>query len=154
MTKEIQLPRTPSKLLQIALDDTIKSERSPFFRVKMYEWHSPFVEYLNNRAPVKLCAVCMAGSIISWTLGKDRHVHIEPDHLSNHNRDCLFAVNDFRQGNIEGAMIILGYPKETFERVEKKIGGEIFTPVYHDTDTAPFRKYIRGLIKDFKEMGL
>ena len=89
-------PAPPDKLwkvVEIALADLKKAESSTEYDVHMNWWHKP------NGS----CTVCLAGSVMAFTLGvpKERNIG-DPCRLGKW-ADALYALDYFRKGDFGGA---------------------------------------------------
>ena len=109
-----QLPDKPSAVIRLAVDDLEKCEGDERYGIDMSEWHLP--TYMNGK-----CMVCLAGAVMSQTLGFDLNDYSDPDFIDDINtRKKMFALNDFRTGHIAYALDRLGFnlPFEILARID------------------------------------
>lgn len=92
-----KLPGRPSELICLALDDLEKAEKSDRYKIDMRKWHHP--------AGGK-CAVCLAGSVMAFSLKKSATKGPTPG-LPSKEKNALFALNSFRAGEIDCAFLWL-----------------------------------------------
>ena len=93
-----ELPDRLSALILVALEDLEKVEASPRYKVRMEIWHLPQKDY---------CGVCLAGSVIAFSLGADPDVPIQPDDFHHSIDDKLCALNLVRGGDISLALEVI-----------------------------------------------
>lgn len=137
MTKRKSLPRKPSELLALALKDLAAVERSRKYQVNMHFWHDP--KALDSGK----CAVCLAGVVLAKSLGytpdEDTYPSLQPEKIAHQ----LIALDYMRNGEIQSATELLGYKKAPGDR-------EI---VPYEDNPREFKRQMRQLIKDYKEIG-
>lgn len=103
--KNITLPKKASAFLTLALNDLIKAEASPDYRVDFESWHSPGFD--GSPDPSSLpdtyyCSVCLAGAVIAGTLKASRLKALEPvDECFGDWSAPLLALDDVRRGGFE-----------------------------------------------------
>ena len=128
-----KLPGKPSALLELAMKDLAKVERSQRYIVDMVEWHSPI---LNNQ-----CAVCLAGAVMANSLDIPPDHDITPDCFYQEEH-ALCAIDEFRCGNISRGFKFLGISGGLeFNRTMPRYGNREFKPA------------MKQLIKDLKKGG-
>lgn len=105
-----------SELLEIAIDDLKKCERSDDYEINMAVWYKT-----NGK-----CSVCMAGSVLAQTMGLGpSRKDFEAEFHSQKN--IINAIDDLRIGNILGAYqtlhgnITKGENTAELHRIEEKI---------------------------------
>ena len=89
-------PAPPDKLwkvVEIALADLKKAEASPEYSVDMSVWHQP------NGA----CKVCLAGSVMAFTLGVPIDRRVGDANRMGKWENPLRALDYFRLGNFQSA---------------------------------------------------
>lgn len=98
MTKNLSVEdwTTPSKVLQIALDDLRSVRAQPdVYTVHMNYWHHPMYA-------VTSCAVCLAGAVMVGSLDVPPSSNISLDAIIDPNiRTALDALDDYRSGDID-----------------------------------------------------
>lgn len=136
----MKLPNKPSELILLALQDLAKARRDKKYYVDMATWHYP--DSSTNR-----CVVCLAGSVMAFTLKKSINKYLFPDDFAQDTRDKLIALDYFRKGIISSGCRVLGIelPFDDFDDVE--------IPNY-EQGYLPFRSAMRKLAKRFKEFNL
>lgn len=86
-TARCRLPKKPSALILLALDDLAKAERSPRYRVDMGTYHGGS-ENLPQYDPATCkvtrpkaapCVVCLAGSVMAFSLNVPPEIDVEPN---------------------------------------------------------------------------
>jgi hypothetical protein len=103
------LPRKPSRLIRLSLKDLAEREADPRYTICMGGWHETFDQK---------CYVCLAGATMA-RLGVRPTRHCDPSAFDKNNRHKLYALNCFRNGNVEGALqeLHLERPKGIQRRV-------------------------------------
>lgn len=90
------LPGRPSELIELALADLKKVERSKKYVVDMSNWH--------RRSGSNICHVCLAGAVMAKELKFDSKISAIP---SGPETIPLAALNALRTGDVEGAFSYL-----------------------------------------------
>jgi hypothetical protein len=150
------LPDKPSALLAVALADLEKAERSRRYKIDMGTWHNP-------SANEKTCSVCLAGSIMAFSLkvpptqdadawgeGLGAAKKVDPDLTEK-----LLFIDKMRAGRFSSGV----HNPAFIRRARKKTGvtGSVNfqhqIPFYED-DPNGFKRGMRKMIKSFREFGL
>ena len=134
-----KLPDKPSELLQLALDDLAKVERSLDYEVDMENWHTP--------PEGGVCHVCMAGAVMAKTLKVDRFKGYTPHNFETGTRKKLRALDIFRTGNLIRALDVLEIDHSRF--IALRIG----VTDYHE-DRTQFKEDMRDIIEALEREGL
>ena len=129
------LPRTPSKLIRLALADLAKCEEDPRYKVHMGEWHEP---------KGGVCSVCLAGSVIAQTIGTLPVVSCIPCFFDDEEM-TLIALDALRNGDVSDAFDDLGLG-------ESPIDDREITP--YEDDHERFRTDMEELANDLEKAGL
>lgn len=95
MITYIPAPKKASQAIRMAMNDLAKAEASPHYRVSMASWHLGFKE---NK-----CAVCLAGSIIAFSMNASRHNSFSPHFFNDEWKGILIALDNIRRFSLEGA---------------------------------------------------
>lgn len=106
----IKLPNKPSKLIELALKDLKKCEKSKKYKIDMLRWHT----FMRSK-----CYVCLSGSVIAQTLKIKPTIRAKPVGTFNFNsavqkrfskdtKNKLQALNFFRVGEIKLGLVELG----------------------------------------------
>lgn len=126
------LPKKPSRLIQLALEDLAVCETDPRYEICMGAWHGPVGG---------ICLVCLAGATMA-------RLGATPDKTFNHqsfgkvNRSRFLALNFFRTGRINDAFVELGIKRP------RGIGAQYAVPSY-EFDPAGFK---RALVRIFRRL--
>ncbi len=132
----MKLPKKPSALIRLALDDLRKVERSKKYKVNMNVYHIPFDS---------ICNVCLAGAVMAKTL------KIPPYSVSstfNFNEgDKLRAINWLRCGSVDVAFHILNLPMFKGNEFNRNISN------YSKRNKNKFHKQMRQLARDLEKGG-
>ena len=86
--KSLPNPIKPSALIRLARCDEKKAHASSDYTVDMKDWHE---------TSFAGCAVCFAGAVMAFSLGGDPKRKLAPAECDADTRDCLYALNAFRQ---------------------------------------------------------
>lgn len=90
-----------STLLQIAVDDVCRSERSKKYKIEMHDWHNP--------DGMGRCSVCAAGAVMSRTLRCPvTRSFVPSSYTDGAIIKRLHAIDDLRQGYIARAAREIG----------------------------------------------
>lgn len=152
MQKALKLPNKLSDLMEVALKDLAKAERSAFYNAEMGSWHQP--QY--NRGDVVSCDVCFAGSVIAFTLHADKDSQMAPSMFSRDLHGKLIALNSVRNGGYGSAAYSMGFSV----RRQKKIAAHVLAspalahrPVSYHRDRKVFKEDIRAAIRALRGIG-
>lgn len=111
------LPNIPSALIRIAIKDLEACEISDRYTINMGNWHRQVLKEYNYDSfrwvelPTFKCSVCLAGAVMSQTLGTNGIGTREPSEFPA-DEEALVALDALRQGDFTTAFIALGYPME------------------------------------------
>ena len=153
-----RLPKLPSALLRLAVNDLVKVERSKRYEVAMGDWHT-------GQCSDDVCHVCLAGSVLAKSLNipKDADFGGVGWIYLPHGRYTelrLKALDSFRQGNIMYALRTLGswYEKKFLGQANTDDWVEIYTVVrnqpLYSRDPGVFKSSLRRLATLLARMGL
>lgn len=141
------LPNKASDLINVALADLIKCERSPKYTINMGMWHWPRIS--------GKCAVCLAGSVMAQSLSATPNKMRGPLLYPRDVRKKLLALNDLRVGEVNCALAKLGI------RALDKVPGPRSKEPQFDRKITPycglpglFKRQMRKLAKDLAKAGL
>ena len=136
-----KLPDKPSELIRLALHDLELCEQDDRYIIDMGKWHRP--EY-------DICAVCLAGSVMAKSLNKKRHASGGPAKYKSITSRKLYALNEFRLGNIFiGIKLML----KDSENMLPFIPAPRLISKY-DKNPIKFKQQMHQLADDFERMGL
>ena len=93
----IKLPNKLSDLMEVALKDLRRVERSKKYVVDMGKWHSP-----NS-----VCHVCYGGAVMTRVLKPDEGIGALRGTFGNRTTHKFLALNAIRTGDISDALDIL-----------------------------------------------
>ncbi len=121
---ETKLPRKPSVLIRLALDDLRKVETDERYTIDMDVWHAPKDDYSK-------CTVCLVGSVMAKSLEIDSGSPCFPSRDFFSQADCtaLKALEWFRLGHVFAAFSFLDVPWD--EQLQRKVS---ITPYALDRD--------------------
>jgi hypothetical protein len=85
-----------SELLQLALDDLAKVERSKRYIVRMGIWH--MYSRVNGT-----CSVCLAGAVMACSLKMPIKKNVKPEDFDDETGYCWTALDCLRVGDIDAA---------------------------------------------------
>lgn len=143
----------PSKLIEIALADLEKCERSKKYIIDMTHW------FISNHA----CQVCMAGAVMAQSLSEitnkiiekekqnyfneynniPEYIIVNPNAYDDSTYNALLALDYFRLGMVNQAFKSLKKPNPNLN--DRKI-----TSYY--CDSSKFKKDIMELVQDLKKV--
>ena len=115
-----ELPRTPSKLIRLALADLRKVEQDPRYKIDMRVWHS--WDKKEQR-----CCVCLAGAVIAQTLempiiaDEPPYGWVSMASLFPSQLPMLLALDCARMGEIGMMFRKLGLPRSDGEKYDRWI---------------------------------
>ncbi len=97
------LPDKPSELIDLALDDVLRLETTPGYRINMETYHD-----LNMADD--LCHVCLGGAVLTNFMDRDERHRLDG---GGRLQDKIRALDKFRKGRIELGLDIMGvaHPK-------------------------------------------
>ena len=126
----------PSDLLAVALDDMRRLRDSGQVDIKMSMWWAPPFPGESK------CFACMAGC---WMLGQGLEYNPQTGlPLGEEDISRMYAINDFRLGNVGGGLGYLGYALPFWQEE---------APIY-SVNKERFETFIKELILKLKEKGL
>lgn len=135
------LPEKASELIDVALADLIKCERSSKYKISMdSSWHWAYRNF---------CQVCFGGAIIAQSLGCSPKKTLMPGLFTTSLRRKLCALDFFRLGDVKAGMqMLLRVPQ-----------GELVWPrdrfiTTHEENPGKFKRQMRQLARDFRALGL
>ncbi len=137
MKTEKRLPKTPSTLIALALDDLNKVERRKGYKVDMSSWHL-YIE------PV--CLICFAGAVMAQTLKATKTESLRPNAFSLDTNSKLVALDYFRIGTVGLAFSSLGILSAKGRPFSRHI------PEYRK-GRGSFKRAMRELARDLKAAG-
>lgn len=129
----MELPKKPSKLLRLVLEDISKVRKNPKYVLDMGTWHF----FMGGK-----CHVCFAGAVISQSLKMNGEYDLDPMSFNSDIRKRLYALDSLRLGSIwEAICLDLGYSQDSFDK--SGLPDKINIPVYEKAD---YRKWRRSLL--------
>lgn len=137
----VTLPSKPSALIRVALADLRKVEALPdIYRVNMDVWHR------EHRGDA-VCEVCVAGAMISQSLGARPGEHLGPEDFDQETTWKLYALNEFRVGNVFDGLCYL-------DRADLWLGADTRSITEYTTSPAGFHRDMQQLAADLEAVGL
>ncbi|MGI9295980.1 MAG: hypothetical protein ACR2PS_18510 [Pseudomonadales bacterium] len=145
-----RLPKTPSKLIRLAIADFRRVLRlKKTYVVDMTEWHEP-----NSH-----CSVCLAGAVMAGTLKASPDVEMSPGDYDDATDRALYALNDFRMGCFWDALGTLGKDDlsdaktEAIDDLEHTVGNKIHTSM-RAKDWRTFNRHMLKLADELEKIRL
>lgn len=132
MSEQILLPKIPSQLLRIAVDDLKKTMKDPNYIVNMYlTFHQKiWKDHEKYKENPNVCVVCFAGSVMAKTLNASIKDRLSP--VKFHiNTNQLYALDNARQGKWASMFSYLGLNKPSYEIL---VSLPKVTPFHDDPD--------------------
>jgi len=139
MTKT--LPDKLSDTIDLALVDLVKAEKSPGYAVEMCEWHNPTVS--------GICEVCLAGSVMAFTLGVTKDDSCAPSSLDQPLDGKLSALEEIRCGDIYSA--IYEFYRTNIESADIPKKRRV---IGYSTDPEGFKQELRDIATMLRKEGL
>ena len=148
-----KLPKTPSKLLTVALNDLRKVEKDrKHYQVNMGAWHSP--------SSFGQCGVCLAGSVLAMTCKIPITQIVTNGGITWYSTirigrkeipgKLFIALDMFRCGFIDDGLRLLGFSEVSRVRVPN----HVHVPDYRHGNTRPFKNGIKKVIRILEKAGL
>ena len=129
----------PSELIMLALEDLEKVEGTPkVYHVNMDIVHDQIKE---------LCYVCLAGAVLAQTMRVDPTEHWSQAHPCEETTDRVWALDDFRQGEIGKGLAKMNIKLPHNVREKISVLDYAFDPV-------EFKSGLRWIAKHLAERGL
>lgn len=155
-----KLPDKPSELLKVALADYFLVKADPRYTIDLDNWHNP--------QESGQCKVCLAGSVMAKSFNLDINEPTSPHYLDISIGDKLFAIDEFKNGNLREALNFLNVNNENLEiavdmrKINPNTGiieeDLIFNNFQYDiisyNDPELFEAYIQDLIGILEAEGL
>lgn len=153
-----RLPKKPSELIRLALDDLEKCEKDfDTYVIDMDVFHEPTLVEYKSKASGPLCAVCLAGAVMAQTFKIPPCVetHLgDFDFFSTADSGRLLALDCFRMGKIREALFILSKRSDLhiddalIERAQERV----YIPPY--SYASEFHSAMMILADDLQSRGL
>ncbi len=137
----MRLPKKPSALITVALDDLRKVEHSPKYTVGMGTWHTPHG---------KKCTVCLAGAVMAKTLKTLPTDYRTPDSFDTRTMLALEGLDSFRTGWMESGLEYCGV-KERPRNAHLFLDRDV--PQYRKNRQG-FHRAMRKMARDLRKAGL
>lgn len=157
-----RLPKKPSALIRLAIEDLKKAEKSKLYTIDMGRYHSG-AEYNPGTCSLPPCIICMAGAVIAFSLGAPPTKSLTPSDFSEEVDTALEAINHLRAGSIGYALEELGTPKTKIAKAYKAFGfpknaefweAEIDTVTDYADDSRKFKKEMLAMADTLESVGL
>ena len=142
-----ELPDLPSAMIQAALVDIRKAERSPRYKINMVSWHET-----NS-----VCSVCLGGAVMAFSLAAPRDRTVYPDSYPASLWKKLHACDYFRKGDIEEGLESMGYLTKLIKAIPDVVVRWAFIHRDHaaySNNPKLWYKQMRKLVRDLKAIGL
>lgn len=141
-----KLPNKPSELTRVALRDLSRVERSKAYQVNFGYWHKPDTD-------IGKCLVCFSGAVIAKTLNTPIDLSVHPNHFKKQDERKLWALNDFKAGDITDGLMEMHIGARTIQRVYKKLGACTLVTQYKHSPKE-FKRDMRKLARDLEKAGV
>ena len=133
-----ELPDRLSDLILVAVEDLEKVEASSRYKVSMHCWHLPHTDH---------CGVCLAGSVMAFSLGADPDVSIMPHSFPPNINAKLRALNLVRGGDISFALETLDPERGAYRFFYESMVG-------YEDDPTEFKAQLRSVARRLAAEGL
>ncbi len=155
---EIKLADKPSDLLEQAMEDLEKTEKSEKYKVDMGLWHRTIdeddVRYSSEdykKEDIGRCAICLAGSTMACRLGIAHDISASPSDFDNSIKYKLMALDSFRVGSIEDALGWLG--KSDYAEFLSDLPDFIDVTPY-ESDKEAFKRNMKEIVEMLRKVDL
>ena len=98
-----KLPNKPSALIRVAIADMKAASKSRKYTINMDHWHLPSDR---GTKETKTCYVCLAGSVMAFSLDACRKEVVSTVHYDDYTEDRLIALDEFRNEVEEPVLLI------------------------------------------------
>ena len=141
-----KLPEKPSELILIALKNLRAAEESEKYKIEMKDWHNPAIP---EPEEIHKCEVCLAGSVMAFSLEGDINRHYEPKDFPGEERK-LDALDSFRTGSVGHGMREFYGDKDTtnYEEIQ-----DYFLIPHYRYDREGFYQAMEEMADYLKEKG-
>lgn len=148
------LPKKPSALIRLAIDDLKQAEKSDEYRINMNDWHDGALTERYNpdtcqREVGSPCEVCLAGSVMAFSLNLPPTHRAFPDNWGDEIAGRLEAINGFRIGQVYEALVAMRHPKA--DKISKKVPDREI--VDYRNDPAVFKRQMLRLAQELEKAG-
>lgn len=144
-----ELPRLPSSLLKLALDDLVVMEKSSEYQIRLNNWW-------HDTPSSGKTVICFAGCIMANTLKLKRepNKNVMPSFYPTRYGHKLRALNYFRLGKILQGLEYLSDKKE-FSKIWLNLGkSKELKITSYDENKEQFKSDIQQLIAELRNSGL
>lgn len=138
------LPDKPSDLIELAINDLEKIERSKQYTVNMEDWHTPIYQHQDYNLQMNTCEVCLAGAVMAKTLKTPYGRGVSPANFEG-LEGKLHALNLFRTGLINEGLASMCLPK---------ISGEPFKVPEYCLNPEGFKTKMRQIAENLRSRGI
>lgn len=150
------LPRKPSKVIEIALADLIKVEKSKTKRISMSAWigHDYIWYGAGERSLKTVCTFCQAGAVVQGTMNLfKKHNIANPNTLYSQNLiseqdlNALLGLDYLRNGDIKRFLMYMQVSPD----YSLKLSALDNKWVSYDSAPGEYKKWLRLVIAMLKE---
>ena len=149
--KQMILPRVPSALITLAIDDLELVERDRRYSVNMNTWHRPGVTHKLSLSASGACQVCLAGAVMAKSFGVSVHEDVVPSQFTG-NYDALMTLEQLRQGFVALAFVML-LNEERYSNKALKWLPECVKVRSYEVNPEAFKRRMRAMARWFKRHG-
>lgn len=136
------LPDKPSELLRLALHDLELCEQDARYVVAMHFWHVYDIDSYSR------CAVCLAGAVMSQTLGIPVDCDAKPGYFPDQIERKLIGLDLLRKGKICDALYAMGVTRP------KNMPVDVYVLPYVRKYSQPFKESMQSLISYLESFSL
>jgi hypothetical protein len=125
ITSNKTLPRKLSALLRLAVEDALRVESTPGYKLDMNQWVTPAGqvgrEYVNANPDPENCRVCMAGAVmVNRGLARPcKTLHTLPVKMTKETKNRLYSIDSMRRGEFFYAIDLLYRPNRRPNRLSR-----------------------------------
>jgi hypothetical protein len=163
----------PSRLIEMAMEDLVKCEKSKKYRIEMGEW---IAKKWSSNVQKEVCYVCLAGACVSQRFDIKHSLNASVGELAEtiidgHAEEVerrMEALDQFRLGYVADAIesMHIKVSDEVFERIKifddkyyiwgagNRAIPQYFEPEENKEQNKLFKTNMKLLIEDLKELGL
>lgn len=145
------LPKVPSALIRLAINDLEKIETDPAYAVDMSYWHVPHIDTEKRR---NICHVCLAGSVMANSLKCDATKEVSPSSIDPETKKILWALDSFRMGNLYEAFCYLDLIDDDKVHAFLNSKPKSIDVVPYEFSAKGFKDQMRRLADDLESNGL
>lgn len=121
----MSLPKKPSELIKLALEDLMACESDDRYSIDMLTFHA-------LHKGMRTCSVCLSGAVMAKSLHAPFGECVVPSDFNFKNQNKLFALDEFRNGDIGLGLIFMFTAEPYLIRKRPTMKDWLFVPDYHE----------------------